>query len=113
MVALGSTSIGSPSSRLFWQALEFAGCPGNCQTGAALSRNGLPNASAVSCVSAVTSWKPAPNRPGEIQLANWVTQRGCGVAEGSKKNVWNPSTQHPPGALGLFTFSENRKVLGN
>src|ERR1051326_3152447 len=104
--------MGSPSSRLFWQILAVAGTPGNCQFGAALSRNGLANASAVSCESAVTSWKPEPNSPGEIQLAYCVTQRGWGVAEGSKKYVWKPSTQHPPGVFGLFTFNEKRNVFG-
>src|ERR1700757_2060178 len=113
MVALGNTSIGSPSSRLFWHTFEPAGCPGNCQFGAALSRKGLAKDSAISCESAVTSWNPAPKSPGEIQLAYRVTQRGCGTEEGSKKKVWKPSVQHPPGVFGLAVLSENRNVLGN
>src|SRR5215469_3816245 len=112
-VAFANTSMGSPSSRLFWQACEFAGCPGNCQLGVMLSRNGSPKISAVSCERAVTSWNPPPKMPGEIQLAYWVTQRDCGMVPDWKKKVWNPSTQHPPGALGSSTLSANRKVLGN
>src|SRR5215470_545144 len=108
MVAVRRTSIGSPSSRLFWQTFALGGSPGNCHEGVALSTNGSPKASEVSCESAVTSWKPPPKRPGEIQLAYWVIQRGCGIVPGSKKKVWKPRTQHPPGTLGLFTLSENR-----
>src|SRR6478672_26921 len=111
-VALGRTSIGSPSSRLAWQTLELAGSPGNCQFGVGLLTNGSPIASAVSCESAVTSSNPAPKSPGEIQLANWVTQRDCGNTP-SRKNVWKPRTQHPPGVLGLAVFRLKRKVLGN
>src|SRR5579863_9621221 len=111
-VALGSTSIGSPSSRFAWQTVEFAGWPGNCQSGAGLLINGLPNDSASSWLSAVTSWKPPPKIPGEIQLAYWVIQRDCGNTPFWKK-VWKPNTQHPPGTLGLFAFKLKRKVLGN
>ena len=57
--------------------------------------------------------EPAPKRPGEIQLAYCVTQRGCGVVEESRKKVWKPSTQQPPGVFGLLTFSENKKVFGD
>src|SRR5215472_13503613 len=110
-VALANTSMGSPSSRLAWQTLEVGGWPGNCQFGAALLMKGLANDSAVSCVSPVTSWKPRPKIPGEIQLWNKETQRSCGTAP-SRKKVWKPRTQQPPGTLGLFALRLNRKVFG-
>src|SRR5262245_38787300 len=111
-VALGNTSIGSPSSRLAWQTLAVGGSPGNCQFGVELLTKGLANDSASSWLSAVTSSNPAPKRPGEIQLAYWVTQR-CSGNPLSRKNVWKPKVQHPPGTFGLLTFRLNRKVLGN
>src|SRR5262249_25090549 len=83
-VALARTSIGSPSSRFAWHTLEVAGTPGNCQFGAGLLTKGFPNASLVSCDSAVTSSNPAPKSPGEIQLAYWVTQRDSGKTSSLK-----------------------------
>src|SRR5690242_234578 len=112
VVALATTSIGSPSSRLFWQTFAVAGTPGNCHLGVGLLTKGLPNDSASSWLSAVTSWNPPPKTPGEIQLAYWVIHLDSGNAP-SRKYVWKPRTQHPPGTLGLFTFRLKRKVFGN
>src|ERR1051326_2496561 len=78
--ALERTSTGSPVSRLFWHILASGGTPGNCHVGAGLLMNGSSKASAISWESAVTSWKPLPNNPGDIQLAKSVIQRGCGTA---------------------------------
>ena len=47
-VAFANTSIGSPSSRLFWHTAAVAGSPGNCQFGVVLVMKGLPNDSASS-----------------------------------------------------------------
>jgi hypothetical protein len=67
-VAVGNTSTGSPVSRFPWQTFEVGGWPGNCQRGTAVFPKGSLRASEVSCESAVTSWNPAPNNPGEMQL---------------------------------------------
>src|ERR1700744_5970421 len=113
VVAFAKTSIGSPSSRLFWQTAAVAGSPGNCQFGVVLLTNGLPNDSASSWLSAVTAWNPAPNRPGEIQLANWLMNRCCGNRPSKfAKYVWKPSTQQPPGVLGFAWLRLKRKVFG-
>src|SRR5262249_2782324 len=75
-------------------------------------RKGWAYDSARSWLNAVTSWNPPPKMPGEIQLAYWVIQRSSGNPP-SRKKVWKPRVQQPPGTLGLFTFRLNRKVFGN
>src|SRR5579884_3765791 len=110
-VDTGSTSTGSPVSRLPWQSTEsFAGTPGNCQTGTAVFPKGSLSASEISCEKGVTSCVPPSNIPGDVQLAMMAIHADCGVVVGSEANEWNPRTQQPAGFP--VASIENWKVFG-
>src|SRR5260370_42691903 len=66
--ALGSPSITSPSSRLSWQRPL-----GDIHQGVVLFTKGSLKVSDSSWLSAVTSLKPPPKRPEEIQLEKFKT----------------------------------------